>query len=236
MINNSAKKLKKLGDKQLFEDIKKYIKSSHIFYETRVPELKVLASRLHEEYSLNEFYKIFNKFWNSGISKESSLAIHTLQLYNEEFDMKTWKFILEKLKEIKSWDKIDSIAINIVGEILAKNPVIEKEILKNVNGKNPWLKRMAILSTIPKIRKKDVNLAVKIIESHLYDKGEDFQKAVGITLKEIGNQKPELLRRIISKNPNMPIKTFLYATENSRELRAIRENPAKLGRLFFFKK
>jgi hypothetical protein len=57
MVYKSKKQLKKLGNKQFFEDIKKYIKSSHSFYESRVPELKVLANRLHEEYDLKEFYK-----------------------------------------------------------------------------------------------------------------------------------------------------------------------------------
>ena len=208
MAYRTAKQLRRLGDKQFFEDIKKYIKSSHSFYETRAPELKVLAKRLHEEYSLREFYKIFNKFWSSGSSKQSSLAIYTLQMYKDDFDLYTWNFIKQKIKELRSWDKIESISINIIGEILAKNIRIEKEIINFSRGKNIWLKKAAILSTIPQIRNKDFQLAMKLIDLHLYDKEEQVQKAVGMVLKEIGEQNPALLRRIILKNMNMPLITF----------------------------
>ena len=238
MVPRTTKQLKRLGDKQFFEDIKRYIKSSHSFYESKRPELKILANRLHEEYSLKDFYKVFNRFWNSGIPKESILAIYTLQLYREEFNLDTWKFIKLKIKSVKSWDKIDNISLNIVGEILIRNPTLEKEIIGFAKGRNSWLKRMAIISTIPMVRKKDFRLAIKFIEMHLYDKGEYMQKAIGIVLKEIGEQKPELLKRFILKNVNMPLTTFFHATEKMKELRRLRELDNKNSRfekLFFWR-
>ena len=93
------KQLKKLGDKEFTQDIKKYIKSSHQFHESKTPEIKTLAKKFHEEYSLNEFYKIFNKLWDSGYENEKVLAIHSLKLYKEEFNIKTWKFIKPKIKQ-----------------------------------------------------------------------------------------------------------------------------------------
>jgi len=223
MVPRTTKQLKRLGDKQFFEDIKRYIKSSHSFYETKRPELKVLANRLHEEYSLRDFYKVFNRFWNSGIPKESILAIYTLQLYKEEFNLDTWKFIKQKLKNVKSYDKIDNISLNIVGEILIRNPALEKELIIYAKGNNSWLKRMAIISTIPLVKKNDFRLALKFIEMHLYDKGEYMQKAIGIVLKEIGEQKSEVLKSFILKNVNMPLTTFFHATEDMKELRRLRE-------------
>ncbi len=238
MVYRTAKQLKRLGDKQFFEDIKKYIKSSHSFYETRAPELKVLAKRLHEEYSLKEFYRVFNKFWSSGSAKQSSLAIYTLQLYKEDFDSDSWKFIKQKIKDVKSWDKLDSISINIIGEILAKNPEIEKEIINFSKGKNIWLKKAAILSTIPQIRNRNFQLAIKIMDLHLYGKEEQAQKAVGLVLKEIGEQNPALLKRIIVKNMNMPLTTFFIATENRedlRDLRGLNNTNNRFEKLMFWK-
>lgn len=233
------KQLKRLGNKEFAEDIKRYIKSSHSFYEARVPELKILAKRLHEEYSLKDFYRVFNRFWDSG-AKEDSLAIYTLQLYKEEFDLETWRFIKNKLKDIKSLDKLDSISLNITGEILLRVPSIEKEILRLANGKDIWLKRAAIISTIPLVKNKDFELAMKIILMFLHDKEEHVQKAIGIVLREIGKEKPALLRRFILKNKNMSLVTFLYATENMGELRTLRElkkpqNNNRIGNLFFWR-
>ena len=66
--------------------------------EFQLNEIRTLAKRLHEEHSLKEFYSIFNKLWKSGYHEEMSLALYTLQLYENGFDLKTWKFLKPKLK------------------------------------------------------------------------------------------------------------------------------------------
>ena len=122
--------LKRLGNKELAGDIKSFIRTSHNFYSEKVPELKTLAKRLHEEHSLKGFYPVFNKLWKSGYQGEKSLAIYTLQLYKDEFNLATWRFMKLKLKDIKSWDQADTIAKEIIGNILLKQPSLDKEILK----------------------------------------------------------------------------------------------------------
>ncbi|MBR9704381.1 DNA alkylation repair protein [Candidatus Pacearchaeota archaeon] len=217
------RKLKKLGDKEFFEDIKKFIKSSHEFYKSRSPELKVLAKRLHEEHNLGDFYKVFNKLWCSADPKEVSLGIYTLQMYREEFDLKTWRYIKTKFKEIKSWDTSDAIGMGVVGEILIRFPEIKNEIKKYSKGKNQWLKRLAIMSVIIQVRKNDLKFAMELVEIHINDKSEYMNKGVGYVLREIGKVRPVFLRRFILKNINIPLPVFFYATENMRELRRHRE-------------
>ena len=239
MAYKSNKKLKRLSDKQFAEDIKKYIKSSHEFYGTRIPELKVLAKRLYEEYDLKSFYRVFNRFWNSSYHEERSLAIYTLELYYEEFDLDTWKFMKTKLKEIKSWDKLDSVGINIVGEILIREDALTKEITTLAKSKNIWLKRMALMSTIPSIRNDNIELGIKLCEFNINSKEENIQKAVGMILNEIAKVKPRIARRFILKNIKMPEAVFFYATENLKDLRKLRETrkmkPLSLNKLFFWR-
>ncbi len=223
MVYRPKKQLKKLGDKQFSEDIKKYIKTSHTFYGTRVPELKILAKRLHEEHSLKDFYRVFNKFWKSGYNEERSLAIYTLELYKEEFDIDTWNFIKLKLNEIKSWDKLDSISMNIIGEILSRTEKIKEDIFKLAESSNIWFNRIAIMSTIPLIRKNLIDMAMQIIKMNINEKNKYIQEANGLVLKEVSMQKPALARKFILKNIHMPEISFNIATENMKELRKMRE-------------
>jgi 3-methyladenine DNA glycosylase AlkD len=228
MVYKSKKQLRRLSDKQFFEDIKKYIKSYHSFYETRVPELKVLANRLHEEYSLKEFYKVFNKFWNSGYHEERTLAVHTLQLYKGDFDLETWKFLKPKLKDIKSWDKVDTVASNIIGEILIRNKKLEKDVIAMTKSNNIWFKRMAMMATVPLVKEGNNELALKICESYINDKYKQIQEGVGIILREIGESKPAVARKFILKHIHMPTVSFDIATQNMKELRKLRD-VKKLG-------
>tara|TARA_Y100000310_G_C20522984_1_gene734622 strand:- start:81 stop:803 length:723 start_codon:yes stop_codon:yes gene_type:complete len=221
MAHVLKKQLKTLKGKEFVEDITKYIKSPHEFYGSKVPELRTMAKHLHEENSLTEFYKIFDNLWKSGYNDKISLAINTLKLYEDEFDLRTWKFIKIKLKDIKSWDQIDAIAKGIVGVILVKDPRLEKEIVSMAKGSDLWMKRMAIVSTIPLIEKKNYSLAMKFTDLYLNYKDENIQKAVGIILRELGKQKPEQTKRFILKNRDMPKPAFYIATENMLELRKL---------------
>ena len=59
------RQLKKLGDKQFADNIKKYLKSPYEFYGIHVPEIRTLAKRLHKEHSVKEFFSVFNRLWKS---------------------------------------------------------------------------------------------------------------------------------------------------------------------------
>jgi len=215
------RQLKKLSNKQFAEDIKRYIKSPYEFYGIRVPEIRILAKRLYEEHSLKEFYSIFNRLWKSGYHEEMSLALYALQLYEKDFNLTTFRFLKPKLKDIKSWDQIDAISTFIIGKILLKYPKLEKEILKLSKNKDFWSRRIAIVSTLPRIKKGDIRLTMILAEKYVKDKEPYIQKATGWMLREAGKQKPEIVRRFVLKNINMYPLAFSYATE--RDLRGLRK-------------
>ena len=85
-----------------------------------------------------------------------SLALYALQLYEDDFNIETWKFLKPKLKNIKSWDQIDAVSLFIIGKILLKYPRFEKEIFKLSKSRDFWLRRIAIVSTLPRIKKGDI--------------------------------------------------------------------------------
>lgn len=220
------RKLRKLGNKEFADDIKKYIRSSHYFYEIRVPELKILAKRLHEEYKLKEFYKVFDKLWYSGYHEERALSIHAMQLYKEEFDLRTWNFLKSKLIDLKSWDEIDSISSNLIGYILLKIPELKEEIIKLANSDNIRLKRAAIISTAPLVKEGNIGLTLDLAKEYIKDNEEHIQKATGWILKELGTYNPEALKKFVEENiDKIPALVFNYATESNKSLRKLKMTP-----------
>lgn len=224
MTHRLQRELKKLGDKEFAENIKKYIKSPYDFYGVHVPEIRDLAKRLHEEHSLNEFYRVFNKLWKSGYHEEMSLALYALQLYENEFDLNTWRFLKPKLKDIQSWDQIDAVSSFIIGKILIKYPSFEKELLKLSKNKNFWMRRIAIVSTLPRIKKGDIRLTMQLAEKYINEDEHYMQKATGWMLREAGKKKPEVVKRFVLKNIHMPGICFSYTTERDlKDLRKVRQ-------------
>ena len=235
-----TRQLKKLSNKQFAEDIKKYIQSPYEFYGIRVPELRTLARRLHDEHKIEDFYRVFNRLWKSGYHEEMSLAIYTLQLYKEEFNLNTWRFLKTKLKDMKSWDQIDIVGTNISGYILIKYPQLEREIIKLSRSKNMWMRRLAIVSSYPLIKQGNIRLTMKLAEDYVKDNEDYIQKATGWMLREAGKQRPEIVKRFILKHIHMPPICFSYATERDlKDLRKVRRlkrlSRDKRGRFLWWK-
>ena len=123
------KELKRLGHQEFEEDIKGFNSSSHRFFKEKVPEIKTMAKKMHEEHSLKQFYRVFNKLWNSGYEKERALAISALQLYGKDFDASTWKMLKPKIKEIKDDEQMKSVR-DILERIIKNCPELKKEICR----------------------------------------------------------------------------------------------------------
>lgn len=232
------KRLRRLDNKNFIDDVKTYIKTTHDFFGIKVPELRVLAKRLHKEHSLKDFYKVFNKLWKSGYHEQTSLAIYTLELYKDDFDNETWEFLKPKLKDIKSLDQADSIASEIIGEIVKKQPALKKEIFLMSKSNNVWIRRMAIVSTLPLIKDGDVGLTLKIAENYVKENHDYIQKSTGRMLREVGKYKPDSLKKFIKKyESQMPALMFDLATEYMEELRVVntvnRKRKRGISGLFF---
>jgi hypothetical protein len=199
MTHQLKRSLNKISDKQFFEDIKSYISFPYRFFDERVPELKTMAIKLNEEHSLKDFYKIFDKLWNSGYNREMSLALYTLQLYEKDFDSGTWEFLKDKLIEMKSQDQIEVIS-KILGNIMLKYPEIQKDVLKFSNTDEIRIKKIIALSTLYLVRKGYFDFAIKLAEKNKNYRDSRLQVIINLVLKEIAKQKPELIKKFLLKS------------------------------------
>ena len=216
------KRLKRLESREFFGDVKQFIRSGHDFYREKNPEIKTLAKRLHDEYSLREFYKVFNKLWNSGSHNERVLAVYALKNYSEDFDKDTWKFLIPRLKEIKDFDEAERIG-KIIGNIALKYPSLKREVNKIANKRKVYSRRIALSVCFPLIKVKDWNFIFNLIKTRLNDKEENIQELNGSLLKEISKKNKTLVKRFVLKNINMPKITFDIVSEDLKELKKIRK-------------
>jgi 3-methyladenine DNA glycosylase AlkD len=213
------RRLKRLNNREFIDDIKRYIKSPYEFYGEKVPELKTMAKHLHEEYSLKEFYRVFSRLWRSGYNGEQALAVKALKMYEKDFDLNTWKFLLPRLKEMNSYE--ESLA-DVLGKILYKYSKLKREVLKMSRSKNLFVRRLMMLLTINLIKKDDLGLTLVLAEKYVYDDEKSIQRATGWVLSEAGKKKPETVKRFLLKHKDMKDRVFELATIHMRELRKVR--------------
>ena len=227
------KRLKKLDSREFFGDVKQFIMGGHDFYKEKNPEIETLAKRLHDEYSLREFYKVFNKLWNSGYHNERVLAVYALKNYSKNFDKDTWKFLIPRLKEIKDFDEAERIG-KIVGDIALKYPSLKREINKIANKRKVYYRRIALSVCFPLIKVKDWNFIFSLIKNRLNDKEKNIQELNGLLLKEISKKNKTLVKRFVLKNINMPKITFDIVSEDLEDLKKVRKLKKLDGRVRWF--
>lgn len=216
------KQLNKLSNKNLLSDIKQFIRNSHEFYDKKNPEIKTLANRLYQEYNLKDFYNVYNKLWSSGYHNERVLSVSALELYKEDYDKETWRFLIPKLSEIKDFDEADKIGI-IIGEMTIKYPALKREIYKISNRRNMYYRKIALSSCLPLIKFKDWNFIFRIIQNRINDKEDNIKEFNGLLLNEISNKNKTIVRKFVLKNMNMPNITFDIVSDNFKDLKKKRK-------------
>jgi len=211
-----------MKNKTRAENSKRYLKSEYEFYGLKVPEMR----KVIKEYKNLDFYSaldLFDELWNSGNHEEMNSALYLLEDYSKKHPVEIWKFLIPKINKATSWDLVDEMSTKIIGEILIERIDLISEIKKMSESKNPWIRRISIVSNLPMIRKNKIELTLRLAEKLVYDKDMYVQKGVGWMLREAGKKNRLALREFILTHIDMQPYAFSYATEKMIELREIRK-------------
>jgi 3-methyladenine DNA glycosylase AlkD len=225
-INNIRQELARMGDKERAENSKRYLKSPYSFYGLRVPEMRGIVKK-YKEMEFHSALNLFDGLWNSGNHEEMCFALYFLENYVKKYPEYVWKFMLERVEKAKSWDHVDELSSHILGKILAEDMRLMNEIKPLSESKNPWLRRISIVSTYPLIRKNKIELTLRLAEKLVYDNDIYVQKGAGWMLREVGKKNRLALREFIIIHIDMKPFAFSYATEKMKEIRVIKKEMVK---------
>ena len=129
-----------------------------------------------------------------------------------------FKFFEANIEYVNNWDLTDVSGPNI----LAYNLYIlnekqrKKKILKYLNSKNFWIKRIGIVSMLNFVRNGNLELPLEVCNYVLYDEFHLFQKATGWVLRELYKKEPKVIvEYLYDKNINRRLPSILlsYACE-----------------------
>ena len=217
--------LKRIGNENKAQKIKDYLKSPYQFYGVSVPDLRKIA----RDYSNLDFYStldLFEELWNSNNHEEMSLALYLIEKNFKKDQITSWNFLIKKINRIKTWDHSDELS-GILGKILRENLSLMREIKMMSEDKNPWIRRISIVSTLFLIKANKIELTLKLAEKLIYDEDIYVQKGAGWMLREAGKKNRLTIRNFILNHLDMKSYVFSYATEKMTELREIKKRYIK---------
>lgn len=221
-IQQIREELAKLGNREKADFNKRYLKSPYEFWGLKVPEIRNVAKK-YKNLEFHSALNLFDELWSSGNHEEMSLALFLLEFYLKSYSNYIWNFLLQRIEKAKSWDHIDELSAHILGVILAEDIRLMPDIKRLAESKNPWMRRAAIVSTYPLIKKNKIELTLRLAEEMIYDNDIYVQKGAGWMLREAGKKNRHSVREFIVIHMNMKPAAFSYATEKMTELRNIKK-------------
>jgi len=218
-VQSIRRKLKRLGNKQKAEILKRFFKTGpgeygagDVFYGIQVPVLRKIASEYRESASLSSISSLMQ----SSVHEERFLAllllIQKFQCGNEHEQRKMYKLYFRNMHFVNNWDLVDLSAPQIIGAFLENRR--RSPLYTLVESMNLWDRRIAILATLHFIRKNDCRDTLKIATLLLSDEEDLIHKAVGWMLREVGKQNPAALEKLLRRYARRMPRTMLrYAIE-----------------------
>jgi 3-methyladenine DNA glycosylase AlkD len=225
-IEQIRKKLIELGNEKRAIQEKRYLKSPYEFYGVSIPNVRLISKEL-KNIGFRRVLNLIDVLWNSGKHEEMWLALHILSYHVKKHRLEVWEFLMKRLDRAKTWDLTDEMSGHVLGPILAEDTKLLDEIKKLGGSKNPWLRRISIITSGNLIRKNEIELTLTLAENLIYDEDIYVQKGAGWMLREAGKKNGAVVREFILKHIDMKPIAFSYATEKMEELREIRKTTLK---------
>jgi len=222
MLEKLKKELQKNSSKEKAEIYSKFFKTQKgeygegdIFIGLTVPKQRKIAKK-YSNLSLSKIQQLLKSKIHEYRLTALLIICEKYKKAKEEEKANIFNFYLKNTKKINNWDLVDISAPNIVGNFLLDK---KKSVLYNLaNSSNLWEKRIAIVSTLYFIQKKEFEDALAISEILLKDKHSLIHKAVGWMLREIGKRNEPILEDFLKFHyKTIPRTTLRYAIERFEE-------------------
>lgn len=217
-----SKKLKRLADKKVADQSRKYFKTAdgeyaeaERFLGLRTPVLRDIAKQ-HWDMALTEVSKLLR----SSYHEQRILAIYILvtryKKANEVEKKRVYEYYRKHIKYINNWALVDSSAEYIVGDYLLER---DRDVLyKWLHSSNLWHRRIAVMATFRFIRHEQYIDTLNMAEHLLTDEEDLIHKAVGWMLREIGKRNLSVEEKFLKKHCRAMPRTMLrYAIEKFPE-------------------
>lgn len=224
-LTEMRQQLIKLANPLIAKHSKNYLKSDYAFYGIRVPQLRKIA-KSYKNIEIYDALNLFDELWNSGNHEEMNLAIFIVQNHLKKLNQKAWNFLMnpQRIEKAKNWDHIDYLGTSLIGTIILNNPQFNAEIKTLAQSRNPWMRRLSIVSQYPSIKKNKIQLALLLAEKLCYDEDIYVQKATGWMLREAGKKNPVQVQGFIKIHRKMKPVCLSYATEKMLLIRKLIKN------------
>lgn len=181
------------------------------FLGVRVPATRTLV-REAAGMSLAEVTKLLASPWHEARLLAVLVLVRKFDHGTPADQRAIYRLYLTNIRQLNSWDIIDSSAPQIVGRYLDGHG--RATLVRLARSRSVWSRRIAMLATLFTIRRGDCADALAIAELLVHDQEDLVRKATGWMLREVGERDRRALSAFLNRHAaTMPRTMLRYAIE-----------------------
>jgi 3-methyladenine DNA glycosylase AlkD len=215
MRKDIVKDLQQYSSKEKAKILQRFFKTGKgeygegdVFVGITVPNIRIVCKKYFKDITLEEL----DPFLTNEIHEYRLFALLTLVCKFEKADEKLkkdiYEYYLKNTEYINNWDLVDLTAPKIM--VNAEEARLHRLIV----SKNMWEQRIAILSTLPDIKKGQFNNILAFSEKLINHEHNLIHKALGWMLREVGKRDIKVLRKFLDEYyTQMPRVMLRYSIE-----------------------
>ena len=187
----------------------------------RVPEIRRLARSMrsdHPDLTVESAAQLLDALCAERVRDEILLGIFTLSQYRRQFSPALWDHVERCVDALDNWETCDQLAINVVGEMVAREMSLLACLLDWTRSANRWRRRCAVAATTVLNQKGRTRHAesLRVCDQLMTDEDPDVRKAVAWAIREV------------AKASEAEAFAFLQRWKRTAHPRVIREGSQKL--------
>ncbi len=197
--------LKRAGTPQRAKSEKAYLKSDLRFYGTAVPDLRRIAvayAKEHPDLDRRDLRAIAKAPWKTDRYELRSAAIALLDRRKKGLEERDLPWLLDLVDGSKTWAHVDWLAIEVIGDVIARHPASLRWLPVWARQKNFWIRRTALLAQHDTLKRGegDWELFTRLAASMLHEKEFFIRKAIGWVMREVSKKRPKLVHAFLREH------------------------------------
>jgi alkylated DNA nucleotide flippase Atl1/3-methyladenine DNA glycosylase AlkD len=194
--------LRPLGTPERAEGAKAYLKSDLGFLGVATPPLRAAARdwlREHPETDHDALVGLVGALWAKPVHELRAFGVELLQARRELLQSADLDLLEDLLRRSRSWAYVDTLAIQIVGPLVERDPRLNARLDRWVKDPDFWIRRSALLALLLPLRRGEGDWPrfVRYADALLREKEFFIRKAIGWVLREVSKKHPDRVRAFL---------------------------------------
>ena len=188
--------LRSLGAPERAAGEKRYLKSDLTHLGVGMPQIDRTVRAHTRGLDAGDAVGLARALWAEPIHERRMAAVKILEAARNELERPDLAFVLETIRDAKTWALVDPLATNVVGSLLARDPEVSSELDRWAVDPDFWVRRAALLAYLKPLKAgADFTSFATYADAMLEEKEFFIRKAIGWVLREMGRSRPDEVYR-----------------------------------------